>query len=283
MKGRLIIYILGLLSGVFLTATVGFPDQIRTYKISNGEDIPFNQLIKEISRADIIFTGEVHNNERHHRLQLETIRGLSEAGIQVAVGLEMFPKKSQAGLDRWLAGSVSPDEFKQFYEAHWNQPWPLFRDLFLYARDYGIPLLALNIPQEISQKVRQAGFSSLSDEELKQLPPGLGCNVDEKYMQFIQKAFALHKNNDKAFVNFCEAQLLWDKSMAWYLRGFQSAYPGRTIVVITGINHAWKRGIPEQFRQYSGGANFRVLLPEIPGIVGPGTLTTEDADYIFLK
>jgi len=283
MKGRLLIIALGLLLGVCLIGTGSFPGQIRTYKVSNGKNIAFQQLIREISKTDIIFAGEVHNSERHHLLQLETIRGLSEAGIPVAVGFEMFPKKSQATLDRWVAGRVSPDDFKRFYEKHWDQPWPFFQDLFLYARDKGIPLLALNIPQEISQKVRQSGFSSLSDKELKQLPPGLGCNVDEKYMQFIQKVFALHKNDGKAFVNFCEAQLLWDKAMAWYLLGFQRTYPGRTIVVLTGIDHAWKRGIPDQFRQYSGEINYRVLLPEIPGIVEPGILTNEDADYIFLK
>ena len=283
MKGRLITIILGLSLGICLMGTGSFRDQIQTYKVSSGEKIPFKQLIGEISKADIIFTGEIHNNERHHRLQLETIRGLSEAGIPLAVGFEMFPKKSQATLDGWVAGSVALDDFMRFYETHWSQPWPLFRDLFLYARGNGIPLLALNIPQKISQKVRQAGFSSLSEEELKQLPPGLGCNVDEKYMQFIQKAFALHKNDDKAFVNFCESQLLWDKSMAWYLLDFHRTYPGRTIVVITGINHAWKRGIPDQFRQYSEEINYRVLLPEIPEIAGPGTLTSADADYIFLK
>jgi uncharacterized iron-regulated protein len=283
MKGRLIIIILGLLFGICLLGTRSFRAQIHTYKVSNREDIPFEQLISEISKADIIFTGEVHNSERHHRLQLETIRGLSEAGIPVAVGLEIFPKKSQATLDGWVAGSVSPEDFKRFYETHWKQPWPLFRDLFLYAREHGIPLFALNIPQEISQKVRQTGFLSLSEEELKQLPPGIGCNVDEKYMQFIQRVFALHKNDDKAFVNFCEAQLLWDKSMAWHLLEFQRAYPGRTIVAITGINHAWKRGIPYQLSQYSGESNFLVLLPEIPGTAGPGTLTLEDTDYIFLK
>jgi uncharacterized iron-regulated protein len=282
MKSRLMIIMLGLLFGVCLMGT-GFPDQVQIYKISNRENIPFEKLIGEISKMDVIFTGEIHNSEGHHRLQFETIKGLSEAGIPVAVGFEMFPKKSQATLDGWVAGTVPLDIFMRFYQAHWSQPWPLFRDLFLYARDHRIQLLALNIPQEISQKVRESGFSSLTSEELKQLPPGLGCNVDEKYMQFIQRAFALHKNDDKAFVNFCESQLLWDKSMAWYLLDFQRTYPGRTIVVITGINHAWKRGIPDQLLQYSGGINYRVLLPEIPGMIGPGTLTSEDADYIFLK
>jgi uncharacterized iron-regulated protein len=160
--------------------------------------------------------------------------------------------------------------------------WPLFRP-FLYARDHDIPLLALNIPQDISQKVRQSGFSSLTDKELKQLPPGLSCSVDGKYMKFIRKAFAYHNNDDKAFVNFCEAQLLWDKSMAWYLLDYLGKHPGRKVVVITGITHAWKRGIPDQLRQLLGESNYRVLLPEIPGAIEPGSITSDDADYIFLK
>jgi len=283
MKGRLIIIALGLLLGVCLLGTGSFRDQIKAYRISNGKNIPFEQLIREISKANIVFAGEVHNSERHHQLQFDIVRGLSEAGIPVAVGFEMFPNKSQATLDGWVAGSVSLDDFKRFYETNWDQPWPFFRDLYLYAREHGIPLLALNIPQEISQKVRQSGFASLSDAELKQLPPGIGCNVDEKYMQFIQRVFEFHKNDGKAFVNFCEAQLLWDKSMAWHLLEFQRIYPGRTIVVITGVNHAWKRGIPYQLSQYSGEINYKVLLPEIPGIAGPGTLNLEDADYLFLK
>ncbi len=283
MKGRLIIIILGILFGVCLTGAGSFRDRIRTYKVSNGKNITFDQLIREISKANIVFAGEVHNSERHHQLQFDIVRGLSEADIPVAVGFEMFPNKSQATLDGWVAGSVSLEDFKRFYETNWDQPWPFFRDLFLYAREHGIPLLALNIPEEVSQKVRQAGFSSLSGEELKQLPPGIGCNVDEKYMQFIQRVFARHKNDGKVFVNFCEAQLLWDKSMAWHLLGFQKAYPNRTIIVITGINHAWKRGIPYQFSEYSGETNYRVLLPEIPGIAEPGTLSSDDADYLLLK
>jgi len=274
---------LGIFFGLCLMGLGNFSGHIRGYRVSDGKAIDFEKLIEEISKADIIFTGEIHDSERHHRLQVETIRRLSEEGLPIAVGLEMFPKESQATLDRWVAGAVPLDDFMRFYEKHWSQSWPLYRDIFLYARDNRIPLLALNIPQDISQKVRQSGFSSLTDKELKQLPPGLSCSVDGKYMKFIRKAFAYHNNDDKAFVNFCEAQLLWDKSMAWYLLDYLGKHPGRKVVVITGITHAWKRGIPDQLRQLPGESNYRVLLPEIPGAIEPGSITSEDADYIFLK
>ncbi len=266
----------------FLAGPARSHEQVQIYRISDGKTIAFEQMIGEVSNAEIIFTGELHNNERHHRLQLETVRGLSEAGLPVAIGLEMFPIGSQGTLDQWVAGSVPLDDFIPFYQKHWSQPWPLYRDIFLHARDNKIPLLALNIPPEISQKVRHSGFSSLTDEEIKQLPPGLVCNVDDKYMQFIRKAFALHKNDDKAFIHFCESQLLRDKSMAWYLLDHLRTHSGKKIVVITGITHAWKMGIPDQLRQLSGG-DYRVLLPEVPGAVEPGNLTTGDADYIFLR
>lgn len=240
-------------------------------------------MINEVGKADVILVGELHDNERHHRLQLKTVEGLLDNGLRVAIGLEMFPTEAQEQLDRWVAGSVPLDEFIAFYQKHWSQPWPLYRDIFLYARDKNIPLLALNIPSEISQKVRRSGFSSLTDGELKQLPPGLVCNVDDRYMQFIRKAFAMHTNDDKAFLNFCEAQLLWDKSMAWYILEHMRKHPGARIVVITGISHAWKMGIPEQIRQLSAGAHYRVLLPEVTGAVEPGTLSTEEADYLLLK
>jgi uncharacterized iron-regulated protein len=283
MKRRLNRVTPGLMLAVCLLCLGSFGEHLRAYRVSDGKTITFEKMIGEVSRADIIFTGEVHDNGRHHHLQLEIIKGLSAAGVSLAIGLEMLPKESQGTLDRWVEGKVSLDDFKRFYETYWSQSWQLYRDIFLYARDHRIPLIGLNIPDEISRKVRESGFSSLSDREIKLLPPGLSCNVDEKYMEHILRAFAQHENDHKTFINFCEAQLLWDKSMAWYLLDYRKTHPARQVVVLTGITHAWKWGIPDQLRQFSGESNYRVLLPEIPSVVAPGTLTIDDADYLLLK
>jgi uncharacterized iron-regulated protein len=201
----------------------------------------------------------------------------------VVVGLEMFSKDSQDVLDRWAEGRISEEDFVIKYRDNWTIDWSLYRDIFLFARERKIPLIALNVPGEIIRKVRKTGFSSLTEGEVGKLPPGIGCVVDEKYMEFMRRVFAAHRNDDKAFLYFCEAQLLRDKTMAWYLLDYMKKNPGRTAVVITGIAHAWKKGMPAQIQEISGRGSFRVILPEVTGVIAPQSGSEQDADYIILK
>jgi len=258
-------------------------EQSPVLRISDGKVISHAEMIAEIRGEDIIFSGEIHNNPHHHRLQLETIIALTDAGVPVAVGFEMFPKEEQAALDRWTDGSMSLEEFKTFYQKHWTLPWTLYEDIFSFIREKRLPAIALNIPSDIVQTVSKSGFLSLTDEQLKRLPPGLGCNVDEQYREFIRRVYMLHKMKGKEFTYFCEKQLLWDKSMAWYLLEYRGKHPQRVVVVIAGLSHAWKNGIPAQVRQYSPTIRYVVLLPEVPGLLERGKTTREDSDYIGLK
>ena len=53
------------------------------------------------------------------------------------------------------------------------------------------------------------------------------------------------------------------------------------MIVLAGLGHSWKRGIPEQVRKLST-FRYAVILPEMPGEMGIDTVTTDDADYIIL-
>lgn len=75
--------------------------------------------------------------------------------------------------------------------------------------------------------------------------------------------------------------MVWDKTMAWHLVEFLKKNPLRTMVVLAGVGHSWKRGIPEQIRRQSI-LRYTVILPEMPGHIGIDTATTDDADYILL-
>jgi uncharacterized iron-regulated protein len=102
-------------------------------------------------------------------------------------------------------------------------------------------------------------------------------------MQFIREAYAVHpQQEDKQFVNFCEAQMVRDKSMAWKLIEYQKKYPGKTTVVLSGVGHAWKRGIPEQVAQQSS-FTYKVVLPLIPGQIERKSVSLHDADYVVLQ
>jgi len=270
-----------ILQACFQTKT--HADGLKVFRTSDRKTISYQQMIDDLKKTDIVFVGEVHDQETHHRLQLDVIKALTTAKIPIAVGFEMFIAENQNILNQWVAGTISSDAFIKAYYENWNFPWPLYRDIFLSVRENKIPAAGLNISPEITGKVAVSGFASLTKEELAKLPPETGCAVDEKYMKFIRRAYSMHGHDNKKFLFFCEVQLIWDQVMARNLVAFLKKNPGRTVIVITGNGHAWKRGIPEQIRALSEKIRYRVLLPHIPGRIDPKNMTTEDVDYILLQ
>ncbi len=253
----------------------------RVLRVSDSKVIPFKQMIEDIKLCGIIFVGESHDSEKHHMAQFDIIKSLEESRVPLAIGLEMFRADNQRDLDLWTTGKLEMNHFLRLYYENWGAPWPWYKNIFLFAKDKGIPMVGLNVPGEISRKVSREGFSSLTGEEMKQLPPGITCDMDAAYMDFMRKVHGDFHKDAKSFRFFCEAQMVWDKTMAWHLLEFLKRNPLRTVVVLAGVGHSWKRGIPEQVRRQS---NFRytVILPEMPGHIGIDTATTDDADYILL-
>jgi len=252
-------------------------------RVRDGAVISFDRMIQEIRNADIVFVGELHDDQAHHDMELRIIRSFHELGTPLSVGLEMFRSDSQKDLNSWVSGSSSLEQFQSSYYDNWRLPWPAYRGIFLFAREHQIPLIGLNIPADITKAVARSGFIALNAEQKQKLPPGISCDIDPTYMQFIRKAYAVHsQQDDKRFLNFCEAQMVWDKSMAWKLIEYRKKYPGKTTIVLSGVGHAWKRGIPEQVARQSS-FTYKVVLPVIPGQIERASVTLHDADYVMLQ
>jgi len=255
----------------------------KVFRLSDRKVITHEQMVDDLRKSDIVFVGEMHDREAHHQWQLDIVKTLRAAQTPIVVGFEMFTYESQKDLDNWVAGTIPESDFIKTYYRNWNFPWPLYDDIFRYVRDNKIPAVALSVPPEITRKVSASGFSSLTKEERAKLPPETGCVVDEQYMKFIRRAHSMHGHGGKNFVYFCEAQLLWDQVMARTIIEYRKKNPGKTVVVITGNGHAWKRGIPEQVRLISEMTSVRVVLPHIPGHIDASAMSPADADYILLQ
>ena len=50
------------------------------------------------------------------------------------------------------------EKFLASYYDNWRMPWPLYRDIFLYAREQQLPMRGLNIPEGISKKIAGTGI-----------------------------------------------------------------------------------------------------------------------------
>jgi uncharacterized iron-regulated protein len=248
------------------------------YDVAASRKTPLSKALPHFKDKKIILVGEHHTEGSHHRLQLNLIESLDEAGTPLAIGLEMFRADAQNALDRWVRGKIPESEFQAIYKDNWGFPWPLYRDIFNYARESRIPLVGLNVPRDITRKVAREGFESLSQEERSALGR-VACDVDQPYMDFIKRAYGAHAHGQLNFTYFCEAQLVWDTAMAFHALQYLKANPGVSMVLLAGTGHAWKKGIPEQIRRRSS-LPYVVVLPQIENAVENENITLDDADYI---
>ena len=252
----------------------------RMFDLNRTEELPMSQALADLQKNRIVLVGEHHDNSQHHMAQLAVIRALKEAGLPVAVGLEMFRNENQSALDQWISGKIEEHQFEKIYYDNWNFPWSGYRKIFEYARDHQIPMIGLNVPREITRQVSLKGFKSLSPEQKGKIAE-VSCIVDQQYMDYIRKAFGGHGHGQLNFIYFCEAQLVWDTAMAVYTLDYLEKNPDTIMVILTGTGHAQKGALPRQIRARSD-FSCAVILPEIPGRIDLQTISHTDADYLML-
>lgn len=262
-----------LLSLAFSSAAWG-----HIFDLKRQQETSLNLVLEDLAGVQTIFIGELHDRQAHHQAQLQLIRELHQAGVILSIGLEMFRQDGQEQLDQWIDGKIEEKKFAGIFEEHWSL-WEQYREIFRYAREKAIPLVGLNIRRELVNQVARQGFASLSPEQRAELPIA-GCNVNPAYRDFIRRAYNSHGENSSEFEHFCEAQMLWDASMAKHLHEYLQRNPQRVVVVLAGNGHSWKHGIPEQLGLL-GSFSHRVLLPETLGHTDLQTIGFEDADYLL--
>jgi uncharacterized iron-regulated protein len=273
------IFVLGIVL-LFGCVTVSHAAEMRLFDVANKKELKLSEALQSLQGVKIVLVGEQHDRKGHHAAQLEIIKALHRSATPVAVGLEMFRTNSQDALDQWVKERISEKEFQKIYYDNWGFPWALYSMIFEFARVVKLPLVALNVPRAVTQQVARGGFQSLSEEQRANLP-FVECRVDPEYMDFIKRAYGAHGHGQMNFTNFCEAQLVWDKAMALHSIEYVKKNPDRTLVLLAGIGHAWKKGIPERIKERSS-LTYAVLLPAIPDHLDKNSVTFEDADYLIL-
>lgn len=277
-------YVLSLVALIIMIAFFVFTPNGFAYQLldlASKEKKSLRESVEKLKEFRLILVGELHTSEDHHGMQLAVIEALHDSGVKVAIGLEMFRHDSQGDLDRWVSKDMPPEEFHKRYYDNWNYPWPAYSAIFEYARENKIPMVGLNVGREITQQVARMGFESLSEEQRGKLQDVV-CIVDETYMAFIKKAFGDHSHGKLNFMHFCEAQLVWDNVMAIHALDYLESNPDAVMVLLTGIGHALKLGIPAQIKKRSD-LPHAVILPETPGYISPEKMTLEDSDFLILK
>jgi hypothetical protein len=183
-------------------------------------------------------------------------------GKKVAIGMEMFQRPFQGALDDYLNGRIDEKAFlkQSEYFQRWRFDYNLYRPILQFAREEKIPVVALNIPREITEKVGKTGLDSLSEEEKKQIPAQMDFS-DRAYREKLERVFREHPSFEaKNFDFFLQAQILWDEAMAESVARFLERNPDHQMVVLAGSGHlAYGSGIPARAARRNG-FDYSILL-----------------------
>lgn len=272
---------IGLLFALTLIAVAHGCARPSVIRLSDGAEIGLDELVTMMRASRIVFIGEAHNVKRYHDVQLILMKALKDSGADVAVGMEMFKAGDQDPLDAWVEGRLSEADFRKVYEKNWHVPWRQYGDILVYARANRIPLVGLNIERDVVRQVFKSGFKSLTPEQLKTLP-GIRCEVSPAYEDFITRSMGRHTSAEASFANYCEAQMVWDTTMAWNAVNYINSRPEKTLVVMAGGGHSWRHGIPEQVGRLSD-APYLIILLELSEEMLLEDFSLQDADYLWME
>ncbi len=227
----------------------------------------FDEMVDILSQKSIIYIGEKHDNATHHQLQLDIIKALYEKNPQIIIGMEMFQKPYQKVLDQWTSGEINEgillDEVEWYY--YWDVPYEYYKGILDFAREKGLPLVAINISRELLAKIMSKGIDSLTEDERKLLP--VLTPVTNEYEDFMKRNYKGHPGTfTPSLKNFILTQRLWDDTMAETISAVMETRSAKNVqmVVISGGGHImYGLGIPDRIFAHNQLSYATVLPVEI--------------------
>lgn len=147
---------------VLLTVGTLKAQELRAYQIYNiqGEAISFQQMTEELSEAEVVLFGELHNNPICHWLQYELSAALFSINENLVLGAEMFERDNQELLNLYLQDSISAEALDSLARL-WPNYETDYKHLVDFAKERNLPFIASNTPRKYARMVYRNGFESL--------------------------------------------------------------------------------------------------------------------------
>ncbi len=230
----------------------------------HGEPVPYEDVFEDIQEVRIIYIGETHTLERHHKMQERIVNDLAAKDIPLVLAVEQMEHNYQEALDRYAAGDISFDQLAE--ETNWAKRWSnyeQYRGVIEAARRSGARMLALNARSETIREVGKKGLDGLDKETRAELPPDINFD-DPMYEKHLNSLMMVHAmaTEDRMRLMF-EAQVSRDEMMAHRLAEFLKSEDGkgRTAVVLCGSGHvSHGLGTPSRVRRRMPDVKDRILI-----------------------
>lgn len=234
----------------------------------DGTPIAHAALMAEMARRRVVLLGETHDRFDIHRWQLHVCAALVAHRDRVAVGFEMFPRRCQPILDRWVAGELDTARFLE--ETDWNSVWrfdpALYLPLFHFCRQFRLPMLALNCERPLVTRVGKEGWDAIPENERDGLTPAVPASAAHRQYLFDitgggRGGRTAQSPDDPTFDRFVRAQQTWDRAFACNIARALENRRADLVIGIIGRGHMdFGHGTPVQLAAL-GIDDAAILLP----------------------
>ena len=235
------------------------------YRIFTGEGKPVNyeEMIKSISKADVIFFGELHDDPIAHWLELEVTKSLfAEKANNLVLGAEMFEADNQLLLDEYLKGVYDASKFEAEAKL-WKNYKTDYKPLVEFSKTNNLRFIATNVPRRYASVVSKSGFEgleTLTDDAKKYIAPlpfpydpEVKCYKDMLSMGGMGGGAQSHVNE-----NFPKAQAVKDATMAYFIN--LNSARDKTFLHYNGSYHSKNfEGILWYLKKYNPGMKFATV------------------------
>ena len=244
---------------------------VGSWTVPGGEELSGTEVISNAANQSVVLLGEAHANLEHHRWQLQMLASLHTRHPDMVIGFEMFPRRVQEALDKWVASSLTVAEFLD--AADWKHGWSIdakaYLPLFHFARMNKIPMVALNIDSQLRKEISLNGFDSLMEDKFEGITRP--AEPSDAYLEYLMPIYKKHNRNNKDkdeirtddsdFQRFVRGQQVWDRAMAQALYSALNRSERPLVVGIMGAGHIrYGYGVPHQLMDL-GIEDVAMLLP----------------------
>ncbi len=259
------------------------------HRVARGKSFTdFEAMLQELSRADVVYLGEQHDDRGTHALQLAVLEGLARRGVSVVLSLEMIERDAQPALDAYLAGTMPESTF-----LAGSRPWPNYqpdyRPLVEFAKAHHWPVVASNIPRNVASAVSRGGLAALDTlkgEAASWVAQDRECSPNDRYARKFGKTMEDMGGHGgpamtpETIARFYEAQCMKDETMAESVGRALDAHPDAVVVHVAGGFHVEEAlGTVERVtrRAKRGEIDRKVSKAPVVMFVPTADLTTIDA------
>ncbi len=211
------------------------------FSLRQNVSVSLSELLAQMTEADYVMLGEIHDDPTHHILQTELLAALVDSGKRPAVVFEMF-NREDGGIINSMARQFpgEPDRIAEavnWQESGWPD-WQMYRPIVQTAMDASLPIIAGNISRAKLRSMAISGTPLISERTSMQL--GLEQPLPEMmHMHLKQKLEMMHAGivPSNYMSSMLTAQRYRDATLADSMIGQNR---GNGAVLIAGREHVRK-------------------------------------------